>query len=295
MLRYSSKHGGAVSGAFPMTIPEASGRRLRTVPRAGVTLMPIHDWTRVDAGIFHHFHQRWIGDITHILNQGLLPPQYYALAEQQGAGFEPDVLTLKASVGPQQSDDATERPEPRGPDDGNEAGGVIVAEPRVRIRAETDLEFFRRKQNVVAVRHVSGDQLVAIVEIVPKRNKAGRKAFDDFVRKTAEFLEHRVHLLILDLQPPTPRDPQGIHGAIWDAVAGVEYLRPADKLLTLAAYESGAGVRAFIELIAVGDTLIDMPLFLEPGRYVDVPLEQTYQTAFDDVPRRWRTVLEPGD
>ena len=26
--------------------------------------MPIHDWTRVDAGIFHHFHQRWIGATT---------------------------------------------------------------------------------------------------------------------------------------------------------------------------------------------------------------------------------------
>ena len=86
---------------------------------------------------------------------------------------------------------------------------MLVAEPRVRITAETDLEFYRRKQNVVAVRHVSGDHLVAIVEIVSKGNKSGRKAFDDFVRKAAEFLSHQVHLLILDLQPPTARDPAG--------------------------------------------------------------------------------------
>ena len=58
--------------------------------------MPIHDWTRVDAGIFHHFHQRWIVAITDVLNRRLLPAEYYALAEQQGAGFEPDILTLKA-------------------------------------------------------------------------------------------------------------------------------------------------------------------------------------------------------
>ena len=58
------------------------------------TPMPIHDWTRVDAGIFHHFHQRWIGSITDVLNQRLLPRDYYALAEQHGARFEPDVLTL---------------------------------------------------------------------------------------------------------------------------------------------------------------------------------------------------------
>ena len=91
----------------------------------------------------------------------------------------------------------------------------------------------------MAVRHVSGDHLVAIVEIVSKGNKSGRKAFGDFVRKAAEFLSHQVHLLILDLQPPTARDPQGIHGAIWDEVAGQEYLRPTDKALTLASYESG--------------------------------------------------------
>ena len=55
------------------------------------TIMPIHDWTCVGAGIFHHFHQRWIGAVTDVLNQHLLPAEYYALAEQQGVGFEPDV------------------------------------------------------------------------------------------------------------------------------------------------------------------------------------------------------------
>jgi hypothetical protein len=62
----------------------------------------------------------------------------------------------------------------------------------------------------------------------------------------------------------------------------------------LASYESGAGVRAFIEPVGVGDALIDMPLYLQPGRYVAVPLEETYRLAFESVPRRWRTILEPG-
>jgi hypothetical protein len=35
-----------------------------------------------------------------------------------------------------------------------------------------------------------------------------------------------------------------------------------------------------------------MPLYLEPGGYVLVPLEATYQAAFDAVPRRWRRVLD---
>jgi hypothetical protein len=258
--------------------------------------MPIHDWTRVEAGIFHHFHQRWIGTTTDVLNQRLLPAEYYALAEQQGAGFEPDVLTLKFG-GSSEPDDLTGPPaagsSDRAAGNGAAGGGVFMAEPRVRITAETDLEFYRRKQNVVAVRHASGDQLVAVVEVVSKGNKSGRKAFEDFIRKAAELLSHQVHLLILDLQPPTARDPQGIHGAIWDEVAGEPYSRPDDKPLTLAAYEAGTRVRAFIEPVAVGDILIDMPLYLEPGRHVAVPLEETYRLAFESVPRRWRTILEP--
>ncbi|HKI20822.1 MAG TPA: DUF4058 family protein [Isosphaeraceae bacterium] len=259
--------------------------------------MPIHDWTRVDAGIFHHFHHRWISAITDVLNERLLPRQYYALSEQQGAGFEPDVLTLKSSGQPEPDRENGEPPSRSlgGDGDGVEASrALLLAEPRVRITAESDLEFYRRKQNVAAVRHVSGDRLVAVVEIVSKGNKSGRKVFEDLVRKATEFLSHQIHLLIIDLQPAGSRDPQGIHGAIWDEVAGEDYNRPVDKPLTLAAYESGAVVRAFIEPISVGDMLIDMPLFLERGRHVAVPLEETYRTAFQSVPRRWRSVLEAG-
>ena len=50
--------------------------------------------------------------------------------------------------------------------------------------------------------------------------------------------------------------------------------------------------RAVIESLAVGDVLPDMPLFLTPEFYVNVPLERTYCAAFDGVPRRWREVLE---
>ena len=57
--------------------------------------MPIHDWTRVDAGIFHHFHHGWIEEISRALNRGLLPPDHYALAEQIAGGLGPDVLSLK--------------------------------------------------------------------------------------------------------------------------------------------------------------------------------------------------------
>ena len=48
--------------------------------------MPVHDWTRVNAGIFHDFNHEWISTNKRALNSGLLPPEYYALAEQIAAG-----------------------------------------------------------------------------------------------------------------------------------------------------------------------------------------------------------------
>ncbi len=36
--------------------------------------MPMHDWTRVDAGIYHHFHGRWLFALADALHLGGLPP-----------------------------------------------------------------------------------------------------------------------------------------------------------------------------------------------------------------------------
>lgn len=66
--------------------------------------MPIHDWTRVEAGIFHDFHQKWARAIKPALNSGLLPPDYYALLEQVAGRsrrdrLPPDLLTLRGPDG----------------------------------------------------------------------------------------------------------------------------------------------------------------------------------------------------
>jgi len=58
--------------------------------------MPIHDWTRVPAGTYHFFHQRWIQDIADALNGGGLPAGYFAMSEVDAKGPIPDVLALKA-------------------------------------------------------------------------------------------------------------------------------------------------------------------------------------------------------
>ena len=58
--------------------------------------MPIHDWTRVEAGDFHDFHQCWVVALGNALNGGLLPPGYMAMAEQVTGRPIPDVVTLQA-------------------------------------------------------------------------------------------------------------------------------------------------------------------------------------------------------
>ena len=241
--------------------------------------MPMHDWTRVAPGIFHAFHHDWITEMARALNGGLLPDDYYALPEQQAAGFGPDVLAL-------QSQPANE---------GEDSAGVstmVRTRPQSQFSAETDAEFYRRKKSSIVVRHVSGDRIVAMLEVVSPANKASRHALRAFVDKACELLEHRIHLLIVNPFPPGPRDPNGVHAAIWAEVQDEPFVLPKDKPLTLATYECGVTTRAYIELLAVGDRLPESPLFLEPQGHVLVPLEATYQSAFAGLPKRWRKVLE---
>ena len=249
--------------------------------------MPVHDWTRVEAGIFHHFHHGWIEEIARALNNGLLPSDYYAMAEQHAAGYEPDVLTLQGGNDDEDDSDDASESTPSG-------GGLLLAPPKKSATDEAESNFYRRKAKNVTVRHVSGDRIVAMVEIVSPGNKSAHYPLRAFVRKSAKLLDKQIHLLILDLHPPGRRDPHGIHGAIWEEMTDRPYHLPADKPLTLVSYECDVILRAYVENVAVGDVLPDMPLFLVPQGQVPVPLEAAYQKAFAAVPRRWRRVLEGG-
>ena len=98
--------------------------------------------------------------------------------------------------------------------------------------------------------------------------------------------------MILDVLPPTPLAPEGIHGAIWEEITGEHYEAPVDEPLTLVAYESAGTIRAYVEPLRVGNEWRSMPLYLQRSGYVLVPLERTYTNAFTTMPRRWRDVLE---
>ncbi len=251
--------------------------------------IPIHGWIRVEARIFHHFHHCWITALSDTLNRDLLPPDFYALAEQIAGGLGPDVLTLES----RRRDSGRSNGNNNDAEIQNDGGGIALAAspPQVRFTAEAEMDQYARKRNRVVIRHSSEDR-VAVIEIVSPCNKGSGHALRSFVNKAVELLEAGIHLLVLDLFPPGPRDPQRIHHAIWSEISDSDFRLPPDKPLTLVGYSAGELKRAFIEPVAVGDALPDMPLFLEPGLYLPAPLEQTYGAAFENVPRRWRVELE---
>jgi Protein of unknown function (DUF4058) len=231
--------------------------------------MPIHDWTRVDAGLFHAFHQSWIVTLARARNAGVLPPDYFALLEQAVQGPIPDVLTLKSSA----ADD--------GASDAPSALAVAAAPPRTRLVRRALDQVYVREADRVSVRHRRGE-LVAVVEIVSPGNKSITAALRTFVEKTSGFITQGVHLLVVDLFPPSKRDPQGIHKAIWDQFVEEDLELPAGKRFTLAAYDAGPEPAAYVEFVAVGDSLPDMPIFLKPNFRVPAPLEASYRTTWDE-------------
>jgi hypothetical protein len=217
---------------------------------SGGTIVPIHDWTRVYAGLFHDFHQSWSVYLKDALNAGLLSNGLAALVERKV--------------------------------------GLKVAE-------KSSEEWYSDLANRIVVKHRLGRTL-AVIDIVSPGNKGSKRAFKEFLDKSLDFIRAGVNVLIVDLFPPTERDPYGVHRVIWDELADADmhFEFPPGKDRILASYDSGREKAAYVEPIAVGDGMPGMPLFLFEGRYVNVPLEATYQRAWALLPRDLQVIVEKG-
>jgi hypothetical protein len=218
-------------------------------PVRGDPIMPIHDWTRMEAGDFHDFHQCWTAAIRSALNSGLLPPGYMALVEQVTGRPIPDVVTLQA----------------REPKEGPE-GGIALAPalPTARVISRSERINYASWANRIVIRHGRG-RVVAIIEIVPPGNKSSRAALRSFVEKAVDIINQGVNLFVVDLLPPTPRDPHGIHKAIWDEYDDEPFEAPPGRPLIIASYLAGETRTAYVESVGVGDSIPSMPIFLSPS------------------------------
>ena len=246
-----------------------------------VFAMPIHDWSRIPSGLFHDFHQTWSIQIKMALNAGLPPASISALVEQRSGPRESDVLALERHGKP--------------PPGFGSAGGVATMEPpTVRFVSRTTKEIYAARANRIVVKHHLG-RTIAVIEILSPGNKDSRGAARGRLVKTIDFLRAGIHVLMIDLFPPTPRDPFGMHKVIWDEIEEKDFTLPEGKDRILASYETG-GVRAcYVEPLGVGDILPDMPLFLSNSWHVPVPLESTYRATWDASPEDFSAwLLKPA-
>ncbi len=148
------------------------------------------------------------------------------------------------------------------------------------------------KANRIAIR-TSDKTLVAVIEIISPGNKSDKNAFDKFIGKAIAWIARGIHLLIIDPFPPTRGDPLSLPRAIWDNFDDRSKFKPtARKNRVLASYDAGIPKSAYVEPFGVGDILKDMTLFLLPGEYINVPLEQTYTESWKVFPKAVRREAE---
>jgi hypothetical protein len=108
---------------------------------------------------------------------------------------------------------------------------------------EAEMDRYASKADRIVVKHARG-QVIALIEIVSPGNKGSWHALRSFVEKMAALMDQGIHLLVVDLFPPSVRDPQGIHKAIWQEVTDEPFELPPDKKLTTVAYSAGAVKKA---------------------------------------------------
>src|SRR5262245_269301 len=137
--------------------------------------MPIHDWTRVDAGLFHAFHQTWTITLCNALNAGGLPPGYFALAEQPVRGPLLDFLALDLP------------PNSAEPSSGSVGLVIAVAAPQTRVVMRAEADQYTGKANCITVRQSYG-QAVAVIEIVSPGNKGSWASFRPFIEKLTDLI-----------------------------------------------------------------------------------------------------------
>jgi hypothetical protein len=244
--------------------------------------MMLHDWQSVPAGTWHAFHVAWITHLSETLNGGVLPFGYYSLPEQHGGRMIADILTLQAER-PSEMPTAIK-------------GGLAVAEAPPRVQRKLSASPHARVgRRTLTIRHVSGHQVVALIEILSPSNKDRERHVAEFVDKVCAALWQGIHVLLIDVFPPGRFDANGMHGAIWERLDDQPYILPSDESLTLASYVADSLPQAYLEHRNVGEDLLDMPLFLTPDHYVLTPLRTTYQAAFHGLPDFWQRELNKDD
>jgi hypothetical protein len=148
----------------------------------------MHDWTRLDDGIYHDFYLSWVAAISAGLNQGKLPSDYYALVERHTM----DVAEWERGV--------PDGEFPARPPVHDQPGIFDLNEipPSTPIKDRCEELAYWRKVRSVTVRSSEDNVAVAVVEVVTPAIKRVPVARQRFLGQMARAMYRGIHLLLVD-------------------------------------------------------------------------------------------------
>jgi hypothetical protein len=219
-----------------------------------------HPWRSV--------HGAWAAAMARLLNQGVLPPGYYAmpLLDREGP-VEIDVAALHTPGTPNGSA-VPQRWAPAAP-----ALDVAVELPAAD---EVEVQIFAD----------DGDpRLAAAVELVSPRNKDRPRARQAFAVKCVNYLQRGSSVIVVDTVTTRRAD---VHGAIL-SLLGIESTTVVPAGLAALAYRAVAGedetqqLQVWPALLSLGQPLPTLPLWIAADFSVPLDLDASYQAMCADI------------
>ncbi len=211
-------------------------------------------------------HSAWANELCRQLNDGLLPPSYFAEAHVHlGGRIEVDVAAFDEAW----TDAACSSP-----------GGVEVWAPPKPTRV-IPLNF--GNPDICEVRVVNaeeGPRLVAAIELISPSNKDRPSARHMFAVKCASYLQDGVGLVLADVV--TNRS-----GNLHDELLRILDV-PQDDAVTAALYagayrpvfgEGDSHLQCWYETLELGKSLPRLPLWIAPDVSLPVDLEHAYAAS----------------
>jgi hypothetical protein len=217
------------------------------------------------------FHGAWAAAMARLLNQGILPPGYYAvpLVDRDGP-IEIDVATLREQGGPGPAGGAA-TPQTWAPP----APGLAVA---VELPAVESVE--------VQVFADDGDpRLAAAVELLSPRNKDRPQARQAFAVKCVGYLQQGSSVVVVDTVTTRRADPNAAILSLLgvDASAATPTGLSAVSYRTADRDEDTQQLQLWPAPLALGQPLPTLPLWIAADFSVPLDLDASYQATCTDL------------
>ncbi len=213
------------------------------------------------------FHHSWAAFIAQQLNEGTLPPDYFAESEiSLGPELEIDVATMELP-----SPDTVTRT------------GAIWSPAKPRISVAVDFSRLDSYEIRIYEELGGGAELRAAIELVSPANKDRPGSRETFAAKCAGHLGHGIGLMIVNVVSSRRAN---LHRELFEVleVSGRKAEWKSRTGLYAVAYRPATvrkkpRVEAWPQELALGKTLPTMPLWLHLDLAVPVDLEASYLTT----------------